>query len=367
VGTAERRGREAQRARRLLAAADPERLPVELHRLGVLGLGGRIVALGGAPPALVAGVEEFVTAARPHGVFQQMATLRILAALEDAGVPAAPLKGPLLAERIYGDSGVRASSDIDVLVAPEDLERAVEAARALGYAAPDDRVDETGRPLLHFTLHGPAGELELHWRVHWYEERFAARALGRSRASRVEGRRFAPVDELAMLLLFYARDAFAGLRLAADVAAWWDRYGTELGPGEMRALADEEPALAPALATASAAAHRLTGVPDLLAPSRASRLALRLANWTRRGSSHQLGAEAALVDLLLSPRSGRRAFLRRQVLVPAEAVADWLPSAAPRARVRGEQVTRPLKLAARWALALTLSLSGSAGGRSRSR
>src|SRR4051812_551010 len=286
VGTAARRDRQAQRARRLLAAAEPERLPAELHRLGVLGLGGRIVELAGAgaPAPLVAEVRAFTEAARPHGVFQQMATLRILAGLEDAGVPAAPLKGPLLAERIYGDSGMRASSDIDVLVAPEDLEAAVDVAHALGYARPGDRVDAAGRPLLHFTLRAAAApaELELHWRVHWYEERFAARALARSRPSRTEGRRFAPADELAMLLLFYARDAFAGLRLAADVAAWWDRSGADVQPDALRALVAEEPALAPALATASAAASRLTGVPDLVAPSRANRLALRLANWTRR-------------------------------------------------------------------------------------
>jgi hypothetical protein len=255
---------------------------------------------------------------------------------------------------------MRASNDIDVLVAPEDLERAVEVAHALGYARPDDRVDAAGRPLLHFTLRGSADELELHWRVHWYEERFAARALARSRPSRVEGRRFAPADELAMLLLFYARDAFAGLRLAADVAAWWDRYGEDVEPEALRALVAEEPALAPALATASAAASRLTGVPDLVAPSRANRLALRLANWTRRGSNDQLSAETALVDLLLSPPSGRRAFVRRQVLVPAEAFAGLA------GRPRLEQVMRPLKLAARWAFALTLSLSDSGGRRSRS-
>ncbi len=31
-----------------------------------------------------------------------------------------------------------------------------------------------------------------------------------------------PADGLAALTLFYARDGFAGLRMPADAAAWWD-------------------------------------------------------------------------------------------------------------------------------------------------
>ena len=41
---------------------------------------------------------------------------RLLALLDEAGIPAIPLKGVALAEALYGDSGLRVCSDIDILV-----------------------------------------------------------------------------------------------------------------------------------------------------------------------------------------------------------------------------------------------------------
>ena len=72
--------------------------------------------------------------------------------LADAGIRCTPLKGPLLGEAIYGDPGRRLSSDIDLLVAPEQLQAAVEVVRGLGYGAPTDHVGADGLPLLHFVL-----------------------------------------------------------------------------------------------------------------------------------------------------------------------------------------------------------------------
>ena len=369
AGTAARRASGASAARQELARADCARLQAELERLRMVGIGGpRLVEIG-APPALARFVADFRAVAARHGVLREFATLRVLRALEDAGIPAAALKGPPLARRLYGDAGARASHDIDVLVAPEHLARAVAVAAELGYARPADRVDRAGRPLLHFALPGAGDvpDLELHWRVHWYEERFAPRALARSRPAE-DGRRFQPPDELAMLLLFYARDGFAGLRLAADVAAWWDRCGAELDPGALAAIARAEPGLDRALATASRVAARTTGVPDLLAGRPASRLAARIANWPLAGSTDQLRADQALVDLLLAPPGGRAAFVRRQVLMPRAAVAEWLaPARVGRVRLRAEQALRPLKLAVRWSLALRRALSPSGPGWRRCR
>ncbi|MGZ4330333.1 MAG: hypothetical protein ACXVXL_20250 [Solirubrobacteraceae bacterium] len=65
--------------------------------------------------------------------------------------------------------------------------------------------------------------VELHWRVHWYEDRFAADAL--EPAERPVARaplRMLPADGLATLTLIYARDGLSGLRTPADIAAWWD-------------------------------------------------------------------------------------------------------------------------------------------------
>src|SRR6266545_1333988 len=63
-----------------------------------------------------------------------------LQALDAARIRAVALKGPVLAERLYPEARARFSADLDLLVAPADLERATAALSALGYAA------ETGPP-----------------------------------------------------------------------------------------------------------------------------------------------------------------------------------------------------------------------------
>jgi hypothetical protein len=86
--------------------------------------------------------------------------------------------------------------------------------RAEGYTLLDDRLDRRGRPDLHHRLEHPGRPaIDLHWRLHWHEEAFARDLLGRARATGT----IAAADEAAALLLFYARDGFYGLRLAADI------------------------------------------------------------------------------------------------------------------------------------------------------
>jgi len=58
---------------------------------------------------------------------------RIDAVFEEHGIEAVALKGPLLAERLYDSPSARPTSDVDLLVREADLDRAVEALRALGY------------------------------------------------------------------------------------------------------------------------------------------------------------------------------------------------------------------------------------------
>jgi hypothetical protein len=56
-----------------------------------------------------------------------------LAALESAQVKAVALKGPVLSERLQGEPSARRFTDLDFLVAPEDLERGTQALQSLGY------------------------------------------------------------------------------------------------------------------------------------------------------------------------------------------------------------------------------------------
>jgi len=96
---------------------------------------------------------------------------RLLGLLDSAGIPAIPLKGPWLAQRLYGDYTLRVCADLDLLVPPD---RAVDAARVLtadGY--------EGCFPLDFFARHLVPGSMdyclskrgslrcavELHWRL----------------------------------------------------------------------------------------------------------------------------------------------------------------------------------------------------------
>jgi hypothetical protein len=140
-----------------------------------------------------------------------------------------------------------------------------------------------------------------------------------------------------MLLLMFARDGFWGLRLPADVAAWWDRFGAALGEGGLRPIVESHPELRPAIDASAAACERLVGVPaDVILPGgrrparRRGRLAVRLANWSADGSARQYPANVRLVDLLLLPRGGHLAFARRHVLLPPHVIATMyrLPEGA---------------------------------------
>jgi hypothetical protein len=223
--------------------------------------------------------------------------------LDRAGIRALGLKGPGLAEAAHGDPGLRISGDVDLLVAPEDLHRASELLVAEGYERPTDPLGPGGLPHLHLEMRHPAApSVELHWRVHWHETAFSRDLLADPSAANAG----------AALLLFYARDGFYGLRLAADVAAWHDRHAAGLpAAGLLDEHAGRDPELARTWRAAAAAAARTAGIPAtawLSAPGpldRGERLAVRLANWSWSGDPDQLAANIWLVDALLAPPGQR--------------------------------------------------------------
>ena len=297
---------------------DDEALVDALRHQRMLPLVGRRLAeVRDLRPVESRAAAEAIAAQRALGAAQQMVTERALGALEAAGVRALPLKGPYLSQWLYGDPGLRLSADIDVLVAPRDMVAATDVLRALGYTPHD----ESRAPLLHATLvHSSLPAIELHHRVHWYERAFSLALLERSEPTADGIRRPTPADELATLLLFYARDGLAGLRLAADVAACWDARAASIAPGAIGALAAEHPSLARPLAAAAAAADRLVGLParTLLGQQPVPERALRLADWTLSESTTQSRANTHLMDLMLTRRGGRTAALRRTILSPGQ-------------------------------------------------
>ena len=211
----------------LLDEVDFGRLTVLLRRGNLLVLiGGRLLALGrGDVEEIEQAVQQVLGGARKWGAATELASLQILIQLEAAGIRALPLKGSILARQLYGDVAARTSVDVDILVAPGDLAAAVAAVTDLGWRWEPHVRRQGGLPMLHETLVHPSfPRVELHWRLHWYERRFAADALARAQSPGGGGPlQMQPLDGLAALMLFYARDGFSGLRFPADAAAWWDR------------------------------------------------------------------------------------------------------------------------------------------------
>jgi Uncharacterised nucleotidyltransferase len=292
-------------------------------------LGPRILELADdrASDGFASAVEEAIESGRRQGAFLQLVSLRVMAMLADAGIRSTALKGPLLGEAIYGDPGRRLSSDIDLLVSPEQLHAAVEVVRRLGYAAPTDHMQECGLPLLHFVLvheHGQLPPVELHWRIHWYERSFARERLLPPAVDPPGDWRPVLADELAALLLFYTRDGFIDLRLASDLSAWWDVYGAGLPLGVLDELLCAYPALARVIPVAAKAAEKMVGLPAAQIVGTTSklglreRMAVRLANPNPHSSQSQLYADMGLIDGLLAPPGGFGAFARRQLLPPRE-------------------------------------------------
>jgi putative nucleotidyltransferase-like protein len=336
------------RVRSLAGLVDARAFPRSLADRRLLALlGTRLLEVAGdvVPEDLRRQVEEARAHGRMAAVVLEATLQRVVRRLEAAGIPALPLKGTRLAEEAHGDPGLRLAGDVDLLVRAEDLERAVGIARELGYGPPSDPIRHGGLPELHFELaHPTLPPVEIHWRISWWEDGSFSRELLETAVVGDDGvRRADPAPQLAALLLFYARDGFHGLRMAADIAAYWDAHGDRLSAQALDRVVTSHPQLARPLTAAAEMADRLVGIPeDALLSARPARdrrrdLALRLADWTQEGDPDQLRANIALVGGLIGPDGSAPEFMRRELL-SAES-ARQVPAHAA-------------KTAARWAWAL---------------
>ena len=355
AGSGDRRAECDARIRTVLARADFELLARELRDRRLLGLiGSRAIAAAGdaVPEGFRRQVNHARTTARARSLAVEAATRRAVGLLAASGIRALPLKGPLLAAGLHGDTGLRETSDADLLVPQAELEPACWLLMNDGWLEPADRRRRGGVPDLHFALDHPRRpSVELHWRIHWYEGDFAAAMLAGARPGDDGLLRPQPADLAASLLLYYARDGFHGVRLAADIAAFWDRHGADLPAAFLLGHMRRYPRLRPALTAAATAAERLTGTPVRswlgagVEMDRRAALAVRLADWTQDGERDQLAANISLVGGLLGPRRSVPDFVRRE-LVPdparpgASAVHAFKMSARYAAavwKVRGER------------------------------
>jgi len=155
---------------------------------------------------------------------------RILEAMSESGVSAAPYKGPVLAESVYGDLGLRQFNDFDILIRESDLEAAVSVLLGLGYASefPDGPTEQTRLRacLRDFAFRRPNGlcPVEVQWRLaQRYHPLFREqnRVWARLREESLAGlpvRTLSAEDTLLVLCLHGLYHSWQHLQMVSDVA-----------------------------------------------------------------------------------------------------------------------------------------------------
>lgn len=86
-----------------------------------------------------------------------------------SGISWSLLRGPALGARLYDDLALRPYGDLDVLVTPNDVDRASQALRAIGYSLPATALAEAyyRHYHLHLELIRPGPPITSHLELHW--------------------------------------------------------------------------------------------------------------------------------------------------------------------------------------------------------
>lgn len=163
-------GNQTERARALLSARPgaQARFVSAAHRHGVPGYAWRAIEGSGV---LSPELEHELQAGFYWAVARHMRTVTELvgigAVLDGADVDWLVFKGPVLAEGVHSEPGLRGYNDLDVLVRPSHLGRALQALEAAGGATLDKNWDLLLRELrgeVHVVA--PQGTIvDLHWHL----------------------------------------------------------------------------------------------------------------------------------------------------------------------------------------------------------
>ena len=214
-------------------ARDHGLLPLFHHRLARLG------AASVPAEALREGFDAYRTATVLNEV-QARELGRVLRALDVEGIGAIPLKGVALAERLFGDVGMRVSTDVDVLVPASTVTRAIGVLRRSGYRAEPSEGFFLARLLasdIELALRRREGGLEhaldLHWGLAWPGARERAALSELWAAARRTTFRGAPAWrmtrewELLFLALHAARHRWRLLKWLVDIDVVCARGGID--------------------------------------------------------------------------------------------------------------------------------------------
>ncbi|NMB79962.1 MAG: nucleotidyltransferase family protein [Methanomicrobiales archaeon] len=197
------------------------------------------------PEEIRAGLSRTLVSAGARGLRAGRQIGDVTSALEDAGIPVLLMKGPALARTVYPDPALRISSDIDLLVRPDDIARCEPVFERLGYECPEHsyRLEPCGRHHQVFFPAGNASPVELHWvadsgyrmfRPCWLDTAFE-RAI-RICSEDLSCSTLHPVDHLTVLAYHHVFQ-HQNLRLdwITDIAFLMQALGVPAGWEELRA------------------------------------------------------------------------------------------------------------------------------------
>jgi hypothetical protein len=158
--------------------------------------------------------------------------IRLAGLIAAEGFTMIPLKGPVLAQRLFGNVGLRVSRDLDLLVKREEFDGVEQLLLKDGYQV----IEHPGADLAHMDKrmhhyayrHRQTGIMvELHYQMSFSElDLNCAEIIGRAQADKFNQAplyRLAPEDELLFLIMHGARHGWARLRWLADIAEILER------------------------------------------------------------------------------------------------------------------------------------------------
>lgn len=202
------------------------------ERHGVVGVLERAVRRSRfAPPG------EAEAALRRRAALQRLAQVDLVAAsdevlttLDAAGVPAVALKGPVLGERLHGEPTLRVATDIDVMVAHDQIPASLAALERVGYRATRQALARVQTDFKHHVKlqREDRPEVELHYRLSTMfgvaipSEEMLARSLPYRTRGGAHCRILSREDELVFLAIHAATHLFARLAWLYDIKVLLD-------------------------------------------------------------------------------------------------------------------------------------------------
>jgi hypothetical protein len=199
----------------------------------------------GLPPEVERSLRSAYEANLRRSLWFTAELARIMQRFERRQLRAVPYKGPVLAQSLYRDLGLRSFSDLDFLISPADFDRAKQALAEMGYRPSGEvnpAIESPAAERLWLrtgyerSFDGAAGRnlVELQWALlpHFYAVNLRVEDLLARAGKAVVGERevpcLSPEDSLLVLCLHAAKHLWTRLIWLSDIAETLRSYsGTQ--------------------------------------------------------------------------------------------------------------------------------------------